>query len=124
MAEAQRCHYEDMQDERKKPFCVTFKLQANQNPSKRTVIIEDSEQLVTTRNTTKDNTLEDKEHTACPITFTVSVIRDQKVSVPLMEEDMNFELDSKTSSEHISTKFYVYPDIEDQTDHEWNSVVA
>ena len=124
MAEVQRCHYEEMQEKRKNPYCFSFKLQANQNQSKRNVIIEDCEKLVTTDITTKDELLEDKEHSASPITFCVSVIRDQTVSVPLKEKDMIFDLESKTASEHISTKFYVYPDNEDQTDHESNSVIA
>ena len=122
MAEVQRCHYEEMKEERKDPYHFSFKLQGNKKQSKRTVIQEEGEPLVTIRNT--KISLEDKEHTTCPITLTVSVIRDQTVSVPLRDKDMNFDLDSKTSSDHISTKFDIYPDNEDQTDNEWNSVVA
>ena len=119
MSEIQRCHYEEMKQERKDPCCLTFNLQAkheysNKNESSvaKPTFLEESASLLKSKDPTIDLTLEDKEHSASPITFTVSVIRDQTVSVPLKEEDMIFDLESKTASKHISTKFYVYPDIE------------
>ena len=124
MSEIQRCHYEEMKQERKDPYCFTFKLQEKQDYSKEGInsiqrptptevdALPESEALLKPQKATENIPLKDQEHTACPITFTVSVIRDQTVSVPLKEEDMIFDLESKTASDHISTKFYVYPDNE------------
>ena len=110
MGEVQRCHYEEMEEERKNPHCFSFRLREKQEHTSGTVHLiqnsglAESEALLKSKNATVNITLEDKY---CPITFTVSVIRN-----PLKEENMNFDLESKTASEHISTKFYVYPDIE------------
>ena len=119
MSEIQRCHYEEMKQERKEPYCFTFNLQAKQEYSNETessvakpTFLEESASLLKSKDPTLDLPLEDTEHSASPITFTVSVIRDQTVSVPLKEEDMIFDLESKTASKHISNEFYVYPDIE------------
>ena len=112
MGKVQRCHYEELKVKRESPHCFSFKLQEKQIRASETVQLiqksglPESEALL---NTTGGITLKDKN---CPIIFTVSVIRDQTVSVPLGEENMNFDLESKTASDHISTKFYVYPDIE------------
>ena len=118
MAEVQRCHYEEMKEERKNPYCFTFKFHRNNKQSIGTVTNEEGEPLVTT-----ENAIDHKEHTAYPMTFTVSVIRNRTVSVPLREDDMNFVLDSEISAEHINTKFFVYPDNEHQTDYESKSVI-